>query len=331
VRRHAALAWIAFTVALAPRPVLCAEPEDTSASAEYRQIVERAVDAHRAGRWQEARALLERAHALSPSARTSRALGMTLFELGDVVAAYRALSEALTDTRRPLSDEHRAQVAELRDRAAMQIGRITVAADAPAVDVDLDGRRAALEPDSILLVPAGAHEITVRAQGRAPFVAKVEIAGGEAQRLEARFEPLAPEKPVATPVSSAKPAVVPKPRSAVATAPPPRETKPRFWTWVAAGATGVFGATALGFGLAGKAEYTELQAQCAGGCIHGDAANDPDLSTLRFYEGGTNVALALAGAAAATTVVLFFVEGGSREAKVAVAAGPRGLSVTGRY
>ena len=80
----------------------------------------------------------------------------------------------------------------------------------------------------------------------------------------------------------------------------------------------------------GKAEYEQLEAQCAGACIRG-TAGDPDLSTLRFYEGATKVALALAGAAAATSVVLYFVEGGASETGVAVAAGPRGIAVSARY
>jgi len=210
----------------------------------------------------------------------------------------------------------------------MQIGRITVAADAPVFEVDLDGRRAEIEPDSTLLVSRGTHEITVRAEGRAPFAARVEIVGGEIKRLEAR---LAPQRRAAMPSPSAKLVRPQRPRSAAATAPLPRETRSRFFTWLAAGATGAFGATAIGLGLAGKAEYEKLQAQCAEGCVRGDVASDPDLSTLRFYEAGTNVALALAGAAAATTVVLYFVEGGSDDAHVAVAAGPRGVAVTGRY
>src|SRR6185436_3881290 len=85
-----------------------APPE--SVQAQYRDVVARAVAEFDGGRWAEARSLFLQAHALWPSARTLRTLGMTSFELRNYARALEELETSLRDERRPLPDDQRRQV-----------------------------------------------------------------------------------------------------------------------------------------------------------------------------------------------------------------------------
>src|SRR5262245_28844317 len=99
-------------------------PAPTRAQAsEYDDLVLRALTAYDAGRWDEARGLFERAHAIDPTARTLRTIGMAAFNQGDLIAALQNLEGALVDPRKPLTDDQRAHVLGLIDRANRQVGR----------------------------------------------------------------------------------------------------------------------------------------------------------------------------------------------------------------
>src|SRR5262245_2196729 len=89
----------------------------SSEDAEYRQVVEEALAEFNRGNWEEAAALFERAHRLNPSARTLRGMGLTAYEARRYVDATRHLSEALTETRRPLTPAQREEVTQTLDRA----------------------------------------------------------------------------------------------------------------------------------------------------------------------------------------------------------------------
>ena len=73
---------------------------------------EDALGEYDAGRYEEAAALFERAHAKSPSARTHRGLGLSYFGARKYVLAVEHLTAARTDTRRPLT---KAQLSEVEN------------------------------------------------------------------------------------------------------------------------------------------------------------------------------------------------------------------------
>ncbi len=90
--------------------------------AEYAHVVDAALAAHREGRFEDARALLERAHELFPNARTLRGLGKVEFELGNYERAVVHLGAALASETRPLDERLRLEVSDLlaRARSAME-------------------------------------------------------------------------------------------------------------------------------------------------------------------------------------------------------------------
>ncbi len=140
-------------------------------------------DAHR---FEEARALFRRAHALSPSARTFRGIGLTSFELRDYPASFRALTAALADTRRPLTDAQRGEVQELLQRTERFIGLYTIVLAPAGATLDVDGTPAVLEADGRLVLVLGTHTLTARLEGHTTQTRSLEVSGGEHE--EARFE-----------------------------------------------------------------------------------------------------------------------------------------------
>jgi tetratricopeptide (TPR) repeat protein len=84
----------------------------------YRQLIAQAVEEFHASHFVEARALFERAHAISPNARTFRGLGITAFELRRYTLAVRELNAALEDLRNPLPPALREEVSTALARAS---------------------------------------------------------------------------------------------------------------------------------------------------------------------------------------------------------------------
>lgn len=149
-----------------------ASPED----AEYKGALDRAIGEFNAGHFFEARILFLKAHALRPSARTFRALGMVEYELRHYAACVYDLRQALVDTRKPLTAEQQAEVAHTLALAEPLIGEYTLSGASGALVVD--GKPATLTDRGELLFDPGAHRIT--SGGRA---LEVEVQGGERDTL----------------------------------------------------------------------------------------------------------------------------------------------------
>ena len=172
----------------AATPAAAAPPAPVAAT-EYDALVLRALAAYDAGRWDEARDLFERAHAIDPTARTLRTIGMSAFNQADYVGALQHLEAALVDPRRPLTDEQRAHVLGLIDRASRQVGRYRVRLSPSSASLLVDGAAPALlSEDEFVLVP-GRHVLRATALGHRPLERTLEVHGQEREKLELALEP----------------------------------------------------------------------------------------------------------------------------------------------
>lgn len=163
----------------------------------YNPLIEQATAEFDAGNWAEALALFTRAHEAFANSQTLRGIGMASFELRDYPGAIHALTAALDDTRRPLTDEHRAQVSALRDRASLFVGRFTVASTSSSARLFVDGERERVSPgwpetEGVLILGVGQHEILLRDDDGHATRAQVVVRGGENEPLELDFEALQP-------------------------------------------------------------------------------------------------------------------------------------------
>ncbi|HEX5660116.1 MAG TPA: hypothetical protein VFX59_23130 [Polyangiales bacterium] len=277
------LSWSLASVSLAQVPAPAAGAATSLPSAElgperassdppaatraaYKQTTDAAIAEFEAGRFAEARALFLRAHALWPSARTLRPLGMTAFELRGYPQALVELQGSLDDTRRPLEPKQRAQVVVLIERTRDFVGSYHLRVSPSTAELWLDGAPLALEPEGQLVLAVGQHELRVRAPGYQELRRTWLVQGRE--QAELTFDLLELQREVATP-APAPPA--PALLAAAPTAPEPRvdmppavprvdapardRRVPLAWSALSLGAAGVVVGAVMG-GLALQRKHT---------------------------------------------------------------------------
>ena len=99
------------------------------------------------------------------------------------------------------------------------------------------------------------------------------------------------------------------PREAVKSDDVPSRKRGRLFTWIVAGTAGALAIGGVIMGVSAQSKYSELQDRCAPSC------GDEEVDAVASRVTGANVMFGLAGAAAVTAVILFFVEGRSASGK----------------
>ncbi|HKP61943.1 MAG TPA: tetratricopeptide repeat protein [Polyangiales bacterium] len=196
---------------------------------EYESRIDEGVREFGAGNFVEARALFEQAHALSPNARTLRALGICAFELKHYVQATEELSAALIDTRNPLTPDLAAAVNETLAKARRFVGELVLETKPPASRVSIDG--VTREGRSYAL-DVGDHLVAASADGHRSRDLTVTIGGMQTRRVEL----------VLSPLEAAAPEVLAAPAGPPASADEGTSVTERWWFWTALGVV-VVGAT----------------------------------------------------------------------------------------
>jgi tetratricopeptide (TPR) repeat protein len=227
--------------------------------AEYRALVDHAVQEFELHNFAEARALFSRAHTLFPNARTLRALGMVEFELKNYVDSATWLAEALASQLRPLEGKARSQTEELLGRAHSFVARVelSILPRGAAVSVKVDGTLTPLAADSSLALLVGDHVLSVQMPGYREETVRVSVKGAEVQRVELQLrahETLPAQAAAASLQQQQAPAAS---APAQATSPPhDLERRPVYkspWLWTGVGAV-VVGAVLTGVLLSTRAE-----------------------------------------------------------------------------
>jgi hypothetical protein len=166
-----------------------AEPgADGKEDAEYRAAIQDGLAEYDARHFEEARILFRRAHQIGPNARTLRGIGMASFELRDYVAAVRALSAALIETRKPLSLEQRTHAQGLLERSRLFIDEYTLKVSPPDARVLIDGRAPEPEPDGDVLLGFGTHTVEASRAGYAQRSFPISVRGGDHKDLVITLE-----------------------------------------------------------------------------------------------------------------------------------------------
>ena len=182
---HVALALLLVGLGGAVR---AQEASSSGVENNYRSTLKDALAEYDAGHFEEARILFRRAHEINPNARTLRSIGMASFELRDYVAALRALSAALVETRKPLSAEQQTHAKGLLERSRMYVDTYTLKISPAETRVLIDGRPPELEADGSVLLGFGAHNVEVSKPGFALRTLVVNVRGGERKDLAMTLE-----------------------------------------------------------------------------------------------------------------------------------------------
>lgn len=154
----------------------------------YREMVRRALAEFGHKNWKQAQALFRSAHALQPSARTLRGLGMVAFEMQDYVESHHKLQAALEDARKPLEGKLREDTQALLARARSAIGRVRVRVSPPWSSLQLDGAPVSNDRAQALWVRAGRHVLTATATGYTAQRHELEVGKGAALELDLRLQ-----------------------------------------------------------------------------------------------------------------------------------------------
>jgi len=187
--RQLGIIWLVLDVAagLAAAQSSAAAPPASAAEAQYSELVSEAVRQYNSGAWADARALFERAHALTPNARTFRGLGLCAFELGRYVDAVEEFEAALADARQPLLPEQRIEVAGALAQARRYVGSVRVALVPAKATLLINGRVA---EDRELLLNVGAYRLSANAPGYERTTVALNVEGGQRRKLELALVPI---------------------------------------------------------------------------------------------------------------------------------------------
>jgi hypothetical protein len=174
--------WLPASVVA--QPVAAGSPQGQGAqeSAEYTKLIDAALLEYEGHNFSEARALFARAHALAPSARTLRGLGMAEFEQRRYPEAIDYLEQALSSTVKPLDEALRRHVQDLLTRARYFVAKLHIDVTPPHAQLQLDGQPVVPNPDG-LTVQAGSHLLEASARNYLTDKRQFSVQGGEEQTM----------------------------------------------------------------------------------------------------------------------------------------------------
>jgi tetratricopeptide (TPR) repeat protein len=190
----------------------------------YAEQIKNALNEAALGNFAEAREHFRRAHALDPSARTLRGLGMVEFELSHYLESARLLAQALDSNAKPLAGKLRVETEALLQRAREYIGTVRVISEPKSAAVMVDGAVIELGLSRSTSLPVGDHVFELRAEGYLPAKRIVKVDGGETVQLDLKL------------VAAAESAQHPEPFvSRTRDAPAAKPLAKRWWFWLSLG------------------------------------------------------------------------------------------------
>jgi hypothetical protein len=222
-----AAAVVVTAPASAPQPTAIEPPHA------YDLAIDRAVDEHERGHFEEAREHFREAHELYPNARTLRGLGKVEFELRNYGESAKFLQAALSEQTRPLGAELRAEVETLLERARAYVGEVHVAVQPGTATVSVDGVTGASGPEAALNPLVGDHVLEFRASGRLPERRQISVRGRDQINVQVVLTP--PDN--GAPASAAWLPVERRPEQT--------PTYKKWWVWTAVGVAVAGAATAV--------------------------------------------------------------------------------------
>jgi hypothetical protein len=310
---------------------------------DYDAAIALAVTMFQASHFEPARQAFAAAHALRPSARTFRGLGLSLAALEQWPAARVALEAALRDERLPLPPEQRRETERLLARAVAETSRLTLRVKPAQAHVLIDDTEPVRDDGGALLLAPGTHALELTAAEHQSVRMTMSLQAGDDRSVEVTLPALVAQPPPAAVVA---PATVPLAEVAANAGPSGRpdhtrstlktQKRARVLTWAAAAAVPVFGSLAATAWFSGLAKHDAVARACrADHCDAAEVTRRTDAVNLDTYATLASVGLALTAASAVTATVLFFTEVGDAPATeqrtVALAVSGSGVRLLGRF
>jgi hypothetical protein len=308
---------VALLLGAGPKPAApaadAAEQGDVKKAKELFQSGQRL---YKQARYAEAIAKFEEAYLVRPHPVIYFNIGKCQEQLGETAKALRAYRDYLrlapdAKDKETVSDAIANLERRLRERGMQQL---MVFADPPNAHIAVDGKELGSSPASVELI-AGNHTLTVTAEGYEKVERSFVMQTTRATEMTISLRPAGAPKnePIATDVPKAetKPATTePPPPTPPLVVSQPVEAKKtgRLWTYVAGGVAVASLGAGIGLGAASNGAIEQFTKT---------GPHNPDTVQMEFNTAqananglatGANVAYGVAGAAAITAIILFFVE-----------------------
>lgn len=264
---------------------------------------------YKQARYAEAALKFEEAYLLRPHPVLQYNIGRCYEQLGELPRAMRSYKDYLR-LMPEAKDKEAVTDAILNIERRMQekgVQQVLVFAEPASAVILVDGKTLGTSPASVELAP-GNHQVTVKASGYEEAQRSFILSAQRSIELSFSLKALnpvvaaAPDKPVQPAFAPNEFPPPPPPPLVVATVePPPRQ---RVMTWVVGGAALLAGGTALGLYGAAIGQGVELRRMPRPG-----DQQQMFLERIQSFQTGALIAGIVAGAAAVTAIVLFFIEG----------------------
>ena len=247
----------------------------------------------------------EAAYAAFPSPKLWFNIGQANRDLGRPVEALSAFEKfvGLASEASPSAlEDAQASMAALRKK----LGQLRIECALAGTEVSLDGRSLGQTPlPGAVWATPGRHQLTATHSGAPIVVENPEVKAGTLQTI------VVPMSQATLPASAAPSqlgAAAVKAQAREASQVEPGWWLGRKWTWVAAGSAVVLaGSVAVVGGLA-QSRFNDLKKSCGSASPDRAGCIESDINSLQTRMTTANVLWGLAGAAAVTAGVLFFVE-----------------------
>ncbi len=292
-------------------------------AAAYREAIARALQEFNLGHWTEAKVFFTQAHALKPSARTLRGMGLAAYESRNYVEALEHLQAAVTSNVQPLTPDMRGAATRLIEQMRQFVMRVEVELQPASAELRVDGKLAPLDAEGTILLDPGEHELSVLANGFEPLRRRISTEGGRSTRLHLVLTP--------EPVRAVAPGSKPQPMAASVelarapvedTEPEPASGSSARWYLVGGGAAlAAAGGVVLALGLAAKSAVEGAE----DGVSWGRAEGANDRAVPMQVVGGV-----LLGVGAVGVGLGLAWEIGSETEELTLGLGPGSLELRGR-
>ena len=144
-------------------------------------LLDRALAAFDAKDYRQARTLFEQAYAIRPNARVLRGLGISALHLERFSLSKRELTEALSESKQPLTLNQREGVKELLSWMQLNLGTLRLQLQPANAHVLLDDQPT---DERELVLKPGTHRVHVSADNFVSQAHTIEIAAGKDDTLE---------------------------------------------------------------------------------------------------------------------------------------------------
>lgn len=313
---------VALVVSAPGKTKPASPPAAEDSTQKAKEAFQTAQRLYKEARYADAIVKFEEAYALKPSPVLFYNIGKCHEQLGDVPKALRSYRDYLrlspeAKDKDTVSDAIANLERRLKEKGLQQL---MVFADPATAVIEVDGKVLGNSPASIELT-AGNHKLSVKADGyettERAFVMQTARATEMTINLRpvgTKLDPPPPPPPLVDvpkkdePKKDEPPKLTPKDTVVASsgtgvtkTAEPAK--KGRLWTWVAGGVAVASVGAGAGMGVVARNTAEGIGPNTAIGQARAQAESAQGLAT------GANIAYGVAGAAAITAVVLFFVEG----------------------